>query len=117
MNRSFSYCQKDRDRQELKSRNQYDIISSLQHEIKISKDELMRLEEDCKYEMDIKEQKCNYDRDNQRMQYEDILALTKHELEGCKWDNLQLTGRNEELEAVLKSYADMLRRSDGNIYD
>ena len=112
LNRTYTYCEKDRARKELKTRNQYEIITSLSHEIKLAEDNNIRLEEDCKYEMEQKDQKCRYEKDNRRMQYEDDLAMAKHELESCKWDMVQVSGRNEELEEVLKSYANMLREAD-----
>lgn len=69
LNRTYNYCKKDLDRKKLKVEDQYQIINNIQNELKYAEEENNRVIEDCKYQMDQRDMKCNYDKESTRIQY------------------------------------------------
>jgi len=111
-NKTLYYCKADLARKNLKIKDQYNIIIELQDDIRKLESELQAKTEQCGYDLDSMNHKCKYDLDASKHRCQDQIQQYKHKQQMCEWDLEQMTLRSDELEGVLKNYAEMLRNGD-----
>ena len=111
-NKTLFYCKSDLARKNLKIKDQYNIIIELQDDIRRLESELQAKTEQCGYDLDSMNHKCKYDLDASKHRCQDQIQQFKHKQQMCDWDLEQMTMRADELEGVLKNYAEMLRNGD-----